>query len=66
MFRFSRKENVQYLYLVPRENGLALWELLDGEELERRTRQNLLEEGCRLFRVDREFSVRYEKTTHLE
>ncbi len=45
---------------------MALWELLDQEELERRIKQNLLEEGCRLFRVNQEFNVRYEKTTYLE
>ena len=66
MFNFKKNENIQYLYLIPSEDNMAYWELLDQEELERRIRQNLLKEGCRLFRVDHEYNVRHEKTTHVE
>ena len=66
MFNFKKNENIQYLYLIPSEDNMAYWELLDQEELERRIRQNLLKEGCRLFRVDHEYRVRHEKTTHVE
>lgn len=66
MFNFTKNDHIQYIYLIPGEDNMALWELLDQEELERRIKQNLLEEGCRLFRVNQEFNVRYEKTTYLE
>ena len=66
MFHFRKKEESRYIYLIPGEDHMAHWELLDQEELERRIRQNLLEEGCRLFRVDHEFTVRHERTTHLD
>ncbi len=66
MFGFSKNDRIQYIYLIPGEDNMAIWELLDQEELERRVRNNLLEEGSRVFRVDQEFNIRFEKTTHLE
>lgn len=54
------------MYLMPVEDGLAKWELIDQEELEKRVEQNLLEEGAKLFSVDQEINIRFEKITHLE
>ncbi|MBT4286803.1 MAG: hypothetical protein HOD92_05645 [Deltaproteobacteria bacterium] len=66
MLNFAKNEPDQYLYLIPGEDNLARWEILDQEELERRVKQNMLEDGCRLFRVDQEYKVRFEKMTHIE
>jgi len=66
MLNFAKNEPNQYLYLIPGEDNLAMWEILDQEELERRIKQNMLEDGCRLFRIDQEYKVRFERMTHIE
>lgn len=71
MFRLGSKkeqepEYKQYLMLRPEEEGLAKWEILDREELDRRVAANELLENCRLFPVGEEVKVRFERTTHLE
>ena len=66
MLNFTKNEANQYIYLLPGEDNQAMWEILDQEELERRVRQNTLEDGCRLFRIDQEYKVRFERMTHLE
>ena len=66
MFKFNSNESNLYIYILPGHENQAEWEILDQEELERRVKQNALEEGCRLFRVDQELKVRFERKTHLE
>ena len=65
LFKFNN-ENAQYIYLMPSGDSHAKWELIDQEELEKRVQENTLEEGCRLFKVDQELNVRFERTTHIE
>ncbi|MBU3914372.1 hypothetical protein KKA14_02470 [bacterium] len=66
MFNFKKKRENQYLYLVPVENDLARWELIDQAELEHRVEENLLEENAVLYKVANEKKIRSEKTTYLE
>lgn len=66
MFKFNKKKEKQFIYLTPAENDMVKWELLDEKELETRVAENSLEEGSRLFRVDQEIKIRFEKVTHLE
>jgi len=66
MLTIQRKKRQQYLYLVPGEENMAKWELFDHEELERRIENGSLEEGCKLFRVDKEINVRFETVVHLD
>ncbi len=66
MLNFTKNEPDRYIYLIPGEDNLAVGEILDQEELERRVRQNLLEDGCRLFRINQEYKVRFERMTHIE
>lgn len=66
MLSIQRKKKQQYIYLMPTEDGIAKWELIDVEELERRIENGGLEEGCRLFKVDKEINVRFETVIHLE
>lgn len=54
------------MYLVPVENDLARWELIDQAELEHRVEENLLEENAVLYKVANEKKIRSEKTTYLE
>ena len=63
----KKKSNASsYLYLVPSGENYAQWELLDQEELNRRVEANELKDGCRLFAVDKELSIRTEKTTFID
>ena len=48
------------------DENQATWELIDEAELERRVEENELEDDCRLFAVDREIKIHFQKTTHLE
>ncbi len=66
MLNFKKKQENKYLYLVPVENNLAKWELIDQVELEHRVEENLLEESAVLYKVDQEIKIRSEKTTYLE
>lgn len=66
MLTIKKKRKHQYLYLVPMEDGLAKWEILEQEELEQRADDNQLEENARVFKLDQEVSLRFEKITHLE
>jgi len=74
LFDIKKKKALQYLLLTPIASGplggivenQATWEVLEAEELERRVEENDLDEDCRLFVVDREISIRFEKTTHLD
>ncbi len=68
MFKFKKKKEKEklFIYLVPVENELSKWELLDEKELEKRVAENLLDEGSRLFSVDQEVKIRFEKVTHLD
>ncbi len=66
MINFSRKKSVQYLYLMPKADNLARWEVIDQEELDLRVEENRLSEGSRLFKIDHEVNIRFEKITHLE
>ncbi|MBU2512543.1 hypothetical protein KJ966_14500 [bacterium] len=66
MLNIKKKKDQQYLYLVPAENGLAKWEIIEQDELENRVEENLLEEESRLFKIDKEIFIKFEKITHLE
>lgn len=66
MLNIKKKKKYQFLYLIPVEEGLAKWEVIEEDELEARVEENLLEEGSRLFRIDQEIAIRFEKITHLE
>jgi len=71
MLRFgTKKEQVQvckqYLLLMPEDDELAKWELINQDELDRRVKENELHENCRLFPVGDEVKIRFERTTHLE
>ncbi len=66
MLNFKKKQGKKYLYLIPVENNLAKWELIDQIELEQRVEENLLEEDAVLYLVDKEIKIRSEKTTYLE
>lgn len=66
MFNIKKKQDHQYLYLVPVEDGLAKWELLDQQELDERVENGQLEEGAKLFRIEQEINVRFEKIIHLD
>ncbi len=73
LFDIKKKKEEQYLLLTPGEPSLmgggesqANWELLDEAELERRVAENELDDGSRLFVVDREVKIHFQKTTHLE
>ena len=66
MFFKKFAQGDRYVYLVPESEGVAAWEEFDQEELDRRIEENLLAEGCRLFRIDREIKVSFERVTHLE
>lgn len=66
MFNIKKKQEHQYLYLVPVEDGLAKWKLLDQQELDERVESSQLEEGAKLFRIEQEITIRFEKIIHLE
>ncbi len=66
MLTIKKKKKQQYLYLEPVENGLAKWEIIESDELENRVEENLLEENSRLFKIDKEILIKFEKITHLE
>jgi hypothetical protein len=66
MFSLKRRKNATYLYVKPVKDGLARWEVINQKELDNRVEENLLENGSRLFKVDHEITIRFEKTTHLE
>ena len=54
------------MYLIPVEEGVAQWEIINQEELDRRVQANLLKKGCRLFKVEKEIQVSFEQLTHLD
>ncbi len=66
MFSIKKKKENRYLYLVPVEDNLAQYEVISQEELENRVDQNQLEEGAKLYKVDKEIVIRFEKITYLE
>jgi hypothetical protein len=66
MLKIKKKRSYSYLYLVPLEEGVAHWEIIDERELKLRVEENQLEEEARLFRIDKEIPIHFEKITHLE
>ena len=66
MLNIKKKKDIRYLYLVPVEEDLANWEILSHEELEERVANNELEEDGRLFKVEKEVAIRFEKRTFLD
>ncbi len=66
MLSIKKKKAQTYLYLVPIEHEVARWEVLDEQELTTRAEENLLEEGARLFKIDKEVPIHFEKITHLD
>jgi len=66
MLSIKKSKNYQYLYLIPVEEDTAKWEIIDENELKIRAEENLLVEGSRLFKIEREVPIRFEKITHLD
>lgn len=67
MFSIKKlQKDAQYIYLLPVEEGVAQWEIIDNEELEKRVSEGLMQEGCRLFKLDKEINVSFERVTHLD
>lgn len=67
MFSLSKASgNSQYLYMIPVEEGVAQWELIPQEELDRRVEKNLLQKGCKLFKIEKEIQVTFEQLIHLD
>lgn len=68
MFKFKKSnKDSQYILILPSDGGnFAEWELLENDELEERAQKNEIPEGARLFRVDQEVKIRFEKSTHIE
>ena len=65
MFKLSKKKKAQYIYLIPAEENIAQWELIDQDEVDSRVKQNEFEEEGRLFKIDKELEISFTKTTHL-
>ena len=63
---FFDDSNSQYLYILPQNENLARWEILEQEELEEKLDNDKLVEGCRLFKIEREIKVSFERVTHLD
>jgi hypothetical protein len=68
MLSIKKNKKHQYLYLVPDEEDAAKWEMevIDEDEMKARAEENALVEGARLFKIDKEIPIRFERTTHLE
>ncbi len=74
LFDFKKKTSRQYLLLspAPTENSLLSgegqmdWALLSQEELDEKVESNELAEDSRLFIVEREVKIHFQKTTHLD
>lgn len=62
----GKKKEKQYMYIMPGVDNTGTWELLNEEELEKRINENRLEEGCRLFVIDQELKVSFERLTHID
>ena len=62
---FGKKREIRYMYIMPGEENSGTWEILSQEELEKRISDNLLQEGCRLFIIDEELKVSFERLTHI-
>lgn len=65
-FSLIKKKDPLYLYLEPTLEGQASYALLDREELERRLSANEISEEGRLFEIERELTIRTEKTTFID
>ena len=66
MLSIKKNKSQQYIYLVPVEEGLVKWEIIDDDELETRAEENALVEGARLFKIEKEVPIRFERITHLD
>ncbi|OGG95313.1 MAG: hypothetical protein A2527_07260 [Candidatus Lambdaproteobacteria bacterium RIFOXYD2_FULL_50_16] len=65
-FNLGKKKPSKYLYLVPSGENYAQWEILDQDELDRRVEANELKDNGRLFALDKELTIRTEKTTYID
>ena len=61
----AQEEDKQYIHLTPDSDELAEWQLIDQAELDRRVGENSIEEGSRIFQVEKEIQISFTKTTHL-
>ena len=66
MLSIKKKKKEQYLVLVPLDDETARWEIVDKAELGIRAAENQLAEETRVFKIDQEIKLRFEKITHLE
>ncbi len=68
MLSIKKSRSHQYLYLVPVEDEEEKWEMevIDENELKVRAEENSLVEGARLFKIEKEIPIRFERITHLD
>ena len=48
------------------EVDLVKWEIMDEDELKTRVEENTLVEGARLFKIEKEVPIHFERITHLD
>lgn len=65
-FNLIKKKDPLYLYLEPSMEGQASYRLLNQDELEQSIASNEITEEGRLFEIERELTIRTEKTTFIE
>lgn len=61
----GKKKETTYMYVLPGVGNSGTWEILTEEDLERKISENTLEEGCRLFVLEEELKVSFERLTHI-
>ncbi len=66
MLSIKKSKHHQFLYLVPMEVDLVKWEIMDEDELKTRVEENTLVEGARLFKIEKEVPIHFERITHLD
>ena len=62
----NHKENGLYLYLQPIDDDTARYQVLNKDNLDDKVRNGEVEEGCRLFKLEREIKVEFETLIHLK
>ena len=63
--KFEDEESL-YLYLLPSpENGCS-YEVLNEADLERKHKTGDFQEGCRLFKIEKEIKISFERVIHFD
>ncbi len=52
--------------MMPVEENMAKWEIIDQDELDKRIDDGLMEEGCKLYKIEKEINVSFETVVHLD